>query len=280
MGPISSRVLGIAALVLLANSGTGSAADAPAPVDPALAAAVGGPSRSPKFLDRDAARHPLEELSFFGLQPTSTVVEVWPTGGYWTEILAPYLHDHGVYYAALEWQAADSPGHDAASKRAAYFKRRLAEDPAAFGVVKVTALGSGQDAIAPGGSVDLILSFRDLHLWMKQGFAEEALVDFYKALKPGGVLALEDHRGNRNIEQDIRAADGYVREDYAKGLAQLAGFEFVGSSEIEANPKDTGAWPRGVWTLGPTFAFGAQDRDRYAAVGEPDNFVLKFRKPQ
>lgn len=280
MGRISSRVLAIAALALLATLRTGSAAEAPAPEDPGLAAAVDGASRSPKLIERDAARHPREELRFFGLQPTSTVVEVWPTGGYWTEILAPYLHDHGVYYAALESQAADKPSHDAASKRAAYFKRRLAEDPAAFGAVKVTALGPGQDAIAPPGSVDLILSFRDLHLWMKQGFAEEALVDFYKALKPGGILALEDHRGNRNIEQDIRAADGYVREDYAKGLAQLAGFEFIGSSEIEANAKDTAAWPGGVWTLGPTFALGAQDRDKYAAVGEPDNFVLKFRKPQ
>ncbi len=276
----SSRTVAMAAVALLAASGAGLAEDVPAPVDPGLQAAVGGQARSPKFLERDAARHPLEELTFLGLQPTSTVVEVWPTGGYWTEILAPYLHDHGTYYAALEWQAADSPGHDAAAKRAAYFKRRLAEDPAAFGAVRLTALGPGQDAIAPPGSVDLILSFRDLHLWMKQGFAEEALVDFYKALKPGGILALEDHRGNRNIQQDIKAADGYVREDYAKGLAQLAGFAFVGSSEIEANAKDTAVWPRGVWTLGPTFALGAQDRDTYAAIGEPDNFVLKFRKPQ
>jgi predicted methyltransferase len=280
MRQTSSRALAIAAVAMLATSGAGLAEDALAPVDPKLRAAVGGPSRSPKFLERDAVRHPLEELTFLGLQPTSTVVEVWPTGGYWTEILAPYLHDHGTYYAALESQAPGNPGHDAALKRAAYFKRRLAEDPAALGAVRVTALGPDQDAIAPAGSVDLILSFRDLHLWMKQGFAEQALVDFYKALKPGGILALEDHRGNRNIEQDIKAADGYVREDYAKGLAQLAGFAFVGSSEIEANPKDTAAWPRGVWTLGPTFALGAQDRDTYAAIGEPDNFVLKFRKPQ
>ena len=280
MSQTSARALAIAA-VLLAASSAGLAEDAIGPVvDPGLQAAVGGPSRSPKFLERDAARHPLEELTFLGLRPTSTVVEVWPTGGYWTEILAPYLHDHGTYYAALESQTPDSPGHDAASKRAAYFKRRLAEDPAAFGAVRGTALGPGQDAIAPPGSVDLILSFRDLHLWMKQGFAEQALVDFYKTLKPGGILALEDHRGNRNVEQDIKAADGYVREDYAKGLAQLAGFAFVGSSEIEANPKDTAAWPRGVWTLGPTFALGAQDRDTYAAIGEPDNFLLKFRKPQ
>ena len=115
---------------------------------------------------------------------------------------------------------------------------------------------------------------------MKQGFAEEALVACYKALKPGGILALEDHRGNRAGEQDVHAADGYVREDYAKGLAELAGFEFVASSEIEAKPKDTADWPHGVTTLAPTFALGAQDREKYAAVGEPDNFVLKFRKPR
>ena len=168
---------------------------------------------------------------------------------------------------------------DAAAKRAAYFKRRLGEDSDLFAGVKLTAFGPASETFAPANSVDMILSVHDLHLWMKQGFAEAALVDCYKALKPGGILALVDHRGNRAGEQDIHAADGYVREDYAKGLAQLAGFDFVASSEIGANPKDIADWPHGVTTLGPTFALGAQDREKYAAIGEPDDFVLKFRKP-
>ncbi len=275
LGRVALMVLG-----LLAAPFASRADDAPAPVDPALRMAVEGSWRSPNLVDRDASRHPLEELTFFGLTPTATVVETWPTGGYWTEILAPYLHDRGIYYAALESLPADSPERAAADRRAAYFRHRLTEDPEIFDKVIVTALGPGREAIAPPGTVDLILSFRDLHLWMKQGFAEEALVDLYKALKPGGILALEDHRGNRNVEQDLKAADGYVREDYAKSLAELAGFQYVASSEVEANPKDTANWPRGVYTLAPTFALGSQDRDKYAAVGEADNFVLKFRKPE
>ncbi len=256
------------------------AEDAPAASDAALKAAVEDRVRSPRMVERDAVRHPLDVLAFFGVKPSSTVVEIWPTGGYWTEILAPYLHGAGTYYAALETTSPDSPDREAAEKRNSYFTRRLAEDPGRYGRVKLTRMGPGQDTIAPSGSVDLVLSFRDLHVWMKQGFAEQALVDCYTALKPGGILAMEDHRGQRAGQQDLKAGDGYVREDYAKGLAELAGFVFVGSSEVEANPKDTANWPKGVWTLPPTLALGKEDRDRYIAVGEPDNFVLTFRKPE
>ncbi|WP_207210775.1 class I SAM-dependent methyltransferase [Lichenibacterium minor] len=276
---VPSRAAAILSLMVL-SAGLAHAQDAPAPPDPALGAAVDGERRNPRFLAFDAARHPVDELTFFGLKSDMTVVELWPAGGYWTEILAPYLRDGGgTLIAAMEVQPPGSPERDAATKRFNYFNRRVADDPALFAGLKVSAFGPGTEAIAPANSVDLILSFRELHLWMKQGFAEEALVACYKALKPGGILALEDHRGNRAGEQDVRAADGYVREDYAKGLARLAGFEFVASSEIEANPRDTADWPHGVTTLAPTFALGAQDRARYEAVGEADNFVLKFRKP-
>ncbi len=268
-----------AAIASLLLAAAARAEDAPVPSDAALKAAVEDQARSPRLVERDAVRHPLEELAFFGLKPSSAVVELWPSGGYWTEILAPYLHAAGSYYAALETMSPDSPDSDAAEKRNSYFVHRLAEDPGRYGRVKLTRMGPGQDTIAPAGSIDLILSFRDLHVWMKQGFAEQALVDCYTALKPGGILAMEDHRGNRPGQQDIKAGDGYVREDYAKGLAELAGFTFVGSSEIEANAKDTANWPRGVWTLPPTLVLGKEDRDRYTAVGEPDNFLLTFKKP-
>ena len=261
-------------------AGPARAQDAPAPPNPALQAAVDSERRNPRMPAFDAVRHPVDELTFFGLKPEMTVVERWPAGGYGPEILAPYLRDGGgTLIAAMEVEPPDSPNREAAAKRFAYFKRRVAEDPDLFAGLKVSAFGPGTEAIAPANSVDLILGFRDLHQWMRQGFAEEALVACYKALKPGGVLALVDHRGNRAGEQDVHAADGYVREDYAKGLAQLAGFTFVASSEIEANPKDTADWPHGVTTLAPAFALGSQDRAKYEAVGEPDNFVLKFRKP-
>jgi predicted methyltransferase len=139
--------------------------------------------------------------------------------------------------------------------------------------------GVGQTGIAPPGSADVVLTFRNLHNWLEQDFAPEAFAAFYRALKPGGVLGIEDHRGQRDMPQDPKAADGYVRPDYAIALAEKAGFTFVGASEVDANLKDTANWPKGVWILPLTYALGEQDKTKYAAVGEADNFVLKFRKP-
>jgi predicted methyltransferase len=207
------------------------------------------------------------------------VVEIWSGGGYWTEILAPFLHDRGVYYVALQGKGGSEAADPEADKLNALFRSKIEGDKAAYGNVITTALGFGQDEIAPAGSVDFVLTFRNLHNWLEQGFAPEALAAFYRALKPGGVLGIEDHRGQRDAPQDPKAVDGYVRQDYAIALAEKAGFTFVDSSEIDANPKDTANWPKGVWTLRPTFALGDQDRAKYAAIGEADNFVLKFRKP-
>jgi predicted methyltransferase len=244
-----------------------------------LDSAVHNPLRSEKFVARDGARHPLEELSFFGVTPASTVVEIWPGGGYWTEILAPFLHDKGVYYVALQGKGATDEANAEAEKLNAAFRQKIDGDKATYGKLVPTVLGEGETDIAPAGSADVVLTFRNLHNWLAQGYAPEALAAFYRALKPGGVLGIEDHRGHRDVVQDPKAADGYVRQDYAIALAKAAGFEFVGASEIDANPKDTANWPKGVWTLPPTFRLGDQDRAKYAAIGEADNFVLKFRKP-
>ena len=255
------------------------------PASPAVAdeltldAAVHNGVRSGKFVARDAARHPLEELSFFGVTPGSTVVEIWPGGGYWTEILAPFLHDHGTYYVALQGKGPSEQDDAEAQKLNALFRDKVEADKAVYGKVIQTRLGVDETEIAPAGSADFVLTFRNLHNWMKEGFADEAFAAFYRALKPGGVAW---HRGASRPTRRAagsESGDGYVRQDYAIALAKKAGFVFVGSSEINANPKDTANWPKGVWTLPPTFALGDQDRAKYAAVGEADNFVLKFRKP-
>jgi predicted methyltransferase len=247
--------------------------------DLTLDAAVHNPERSAKFVARDGARHPLEELGFFGVTPQSTVVEIWPGGGYWTEILAPFLHDHGVYYVALAGKGATDAANAEAEKLNADFRQKIEADKATYGKLMPTVLGVGETDIAPAGSADVVLTFRNLHNWLAEGDAPEVLAAFFRALKPGGVLGIEDHRGQRDTPQDPKAADGYVRQDYAIALAEKAGFQFVAASEIDANPKDTANWPKGVWTLPPAFALGDQDKARYAAIGEADNFVLKFRKP-
>lgn len=237
-----------------------------------LSQAVQSPNRTPKFVARDPARHPVAELSFFGVTPSSTVVEIWPGGGYWTEILAPYLKEQGHLDVALPAGEPDEV------KSAVALRKRLEADPSVYGGITFTQLGVSTFDIAPPGSADFVLTFRNIHNWMAEGFAERAFAAFYKALKPGGILGIEEHRGDPSSPQDPKAESGYVRQDYTIGLAKAAGFHLVGTSEINANPKDTRNWPKGVWTLPPAYALGAVDRAKYAAIGEADNFVLKFQK--
>jgi len=245
-----------------------------APVDPALAAAIASPARTAAFVARDGARHPAEELTFMGLKPSMTVVELWPGGGYWSEILGPYLAPQGHYYLAIE--SAGDADEDAMTVK---LKARIAAQSDRFGKINETVLGPKQFDIAPPGSADLVLTFRNLHNWMDGGYAEQALAACFKALKPGGIFAIEEHRGRNDKPQDPKAKDGYVRQDYAIALAKKAGFKMIASSEIDANPKDTKDWVDGVWTLPPTLSQKDKDRDRYLAIGEADNFVMTFQKP-
>ena len=261
----------IAALGLLAASSANLAAPA---TDGALQSAVSSPTRSATAVARDKARHPVEELTFFGLKPNMTVVELWPGGGYWTDILGPYLAPRGHYYVAL-----NAPG-DAEDAGVAKFKAHLASDKARFGSIQVTTLGAGHFDIAPAGSADLVLTFRNVHNWMDGGYVDQALKACFTALKPGGVLGVEEHRGDEHVAQDPKAANGYVRQDYMIALAKKAGFVLDAASEIDANPRDTKNYPKGVWSLPPSFAEGDKDRAKYEAIGESDNFVLKFRKPR
>jgi len=245
-----------------------------APMDPALAAAIASPARTPAFVARDAARHPGEELTFMGIKPSMTVVELWPGGGYWTEILGAYLAPQGHYYLAIE--SAGDPDEGAVTAK---LKGRIAAQGARFGKINETVLGPKQFDIAPPGSADLVLTFRNLHNWMDGGYAEQVLAACFKALKPGGILGIEEHRGRNDKPQDPKAKDGYVRQDYAIALIKKAGFKELASSEINANPKDTKDWVDGVWTLPPTLSQKDKDREKYLAIGEADNFVMTFQKP-
>ena len=264
----------IRVLLLAGLAAMGSATAAAAAADPALVSAVASPARSASAVARDKARHPAEELTFFGLSPSMTVVELWPGGGYWTDILGPYLKASGHYTVALP-----APGNAEEDTGATRFRAKIAGEKDRLGVIHETTLGRGHFDIAPPGSADLIVTFRNFHNWMNDGYAEQALAACFTALKPGGILGIEEHRGRNDVAQDPKAKNGYVRQDYTIALAKKAGFVLLGSSEINANPRDTKDWPDGVWTLPPTLAQGDKDRAKYIAIGEADNFVLKFQKP-
>ncbi len=236
-----------------------------------LAAVVNAKGRSPQFVARDHYRHPLEELRFLGVRPNAAVAEIWPGGGYWSEILAPYLAAHGTYYTPVE-------AGEGWAKYSTTFRDKVAANPLVFGKVKLTELGAGHDDIAPPGSLDFVLDTRNFHNWMDIGDVPEMLAAIRRAMKPGAVLVMEDHRARGDAPQDPTAGNGYVRQDFAIAAVTKAGFRFVASSEILANPKDTTHWPKGVWTLPPTLALGAKDRAKYLAIGEADNFLLKFQK--
>lgn len=229
--------------------------------DARLRAAIASPARTPKYAARDRYRHPYRVLRFFGIRPDMTVVEIWPGHrGWWTEILVPYLRGSGHYVAVQNTNA----------------KEKYPDRP---GISMVVSDFSRDVDIRPTGGADMVLTFRNLHNWMKHGDADRAFRSFYRALKPGGVLGLVDHRAATDKPQDPKALSGYVREDYAIALAEKAGFRLVAKSEVNANPKDTKDYPAGVWTLPPSYRLKDKDRARYTAIGESDRFTLKFVKP-
>jgi predicted methyltransferase len=250
------------------------------PRDEATAAQIervlAGEHRLAENRARDVHRHPLETLLFFGIKPDMTVVEVWPgAGGWYTEVLAPLLAERGKLYAA---QVAAAPDNAFVTANLKSFADKLATRPDIYGKVEVTTLGRGNGPIAPPGSADLVVTFRNVHNWMSLGLAPEAFAAMYQALKPGGILGVVEHRGDPAKPQDPRATSGYVNEEYAIALIEAAGFELVARSEINANPRDTKDHEQGVWTLPPNYRLGNRNREKYQAIGESDRFTLKFRK--
>ncbi len=250
----------------------------PAPAAETLSQAVAWPGRDPAAVARDPVRHPEEVLSFLGVKPESAVAEIFPYAGYWTEILAPYLHDKGVLYAVL----GDPAGNENERAYASFpdrIRTKFAVHPE-FDKLRYAYLGGQRLDFLPAGSVDMVLTFRNLHTWMNDKDIEQVLASFYRVLKPGGTLGIEEHRARPDRPQDPVAEDGYVRQDYAVAMIERAGFRLVASSELERNPRDTTHWPQGVWTLPPTYRLGAMDHDKYKTIGEADNFLLKFQKPR
>jgi predicted methyltransferase len=225
---------------------------------------------------RDRYRHPKETLLFFGIRPEMSVLEVWPEPGWYTEVIAPLVRDKGKYYAAV---IAADPESKYISQRLDEYRHKLAERPDLYGRVSVVSFpADGSDAVPPA-SVDMVVTFRNIHNWMSRDTAAPALATMYRALKPGGVLGVVEHRGNPAVAQDPRAKSGYVNEDYAIRLIEAQGFRLVAKSQVNANPKDTKDYEQGVWTLPPTYRLGDKDRDKYAAIGESDRFTLRFVKP-
>lgn len=236
---------------------------------------------------RDAARHPMETLRFFGLQPRMTVVDFWPGSGWYTEILAPYLAEGAGHYIAAGFQTG--PGADPAQVQLmSAFQQRFANDRKLYGEIELTAFGPTSGPVAPAGTADLVLFMRNIHAWMAAGIAEKAFADAWAALRPGGVLGVEQHRLGPDEDQDPAAANGYVQEAFVRQLAAEAGFVFVAASEINANERDTKDHPFGVDTLPPlrltaprgSSPDAAFDRTKYDQIGESDRMTLKFRKPE
>lgn len=240
-----------------------------------LAAQITASNRRATNIVRDPYRHPIEVLRFFGVREDSTVVEILPgSSGYYMEMLAPWLKDKGRYIAASRDELA--PPQYLADHRK--LLARIAAEPACYGRVVVTKFNAGLHDIAPPGSADFVLTFRNLHNWIDRREIDGALRAFRKALKPGGVLGVVDHRGRTDLTQEAQMKTGYVREDYAIAVIEKAGFKLAGSSEVNANPRDTKDHPEGVWTLPPSYRLKDRDRAKYAAIGESDRFTLKFVK--
>jgi predicted methyltransferase len=242
-----------------------------------LNAAIAGEHRSAEAKARDRFRNPKETLTFFGLQPNMTVVEITPAAGWYADIIAPVLRERGRYVAAH----FNPRGTEGQQRSRQAFIDKVKARPDIYGNVAVTSFGRGfAGNIAAPGSADMVLTFRNVHNWVGAGFAEEAFQAFYAALRPGGILGIVEHRLPEDRADDERSrASGYMKQSDVIRMAEAAGFRLAEASEINANPRDTADHPRGVWTLPPTLALGDEDREKYVAIGESDRMTLKFVKP-
>ncbi|NWE44664.1 class I SAM-dependent methyltransferase [Pseudomonas gingeri] len=243
--------------------------------DAQYAKILAGSWRAPENSVRDVYRHPRQTLQFFGLRANQTVIEITPGGGWYSEVLAPLLKDHGQYIAAV--QAASSS--DYARRSADGLKQKFAEDPTHYAKAAVVEFDPQAPVLGKPGSADRVLTFRNVHNWVMADDAPAMFSAFFKVLKPGGVLGVVDHRARDGADLESIKQSGYLPTAYVVKLATDAGFVLEGQSEINANPRDTKDYAAGVWTLPPSLRLGEQDKARYLAIGESDRLTLRFVKP-
>jgi predicted methyltransferase len=262
-------------LALVAVGLSGQALTAKTYPSALLEAAVSAPTRTAANVARDKYRKPAETLQFFGIKPTDHVVEIWPGGGWYTEILAPYLRDQGhLTVVTPPGRATENIAKKLTADNPTYGKVMQANFPSVLG-------GTG---VAPG-TADAVLTFRNVHNWRMGAYnkdidySESAFAEIFAMLKPGGVLGIEDHRLPETMDTAKERSSGYMKVSTIRALAERAGFRFAGASEVNANRRDTHDYPKGVWTLPPSYAEGDTDRAKYAAIGESDRMTLKFVKP-
>ena len=235
-----------------------------------LKGAVTSDDRTPKNMTRDIYRHPYETLKFFGIESDMTIIELSPGGGWYTEILANYIHYPGTLIAAHF-----NPEAGGYYKRGrANFEKKMDSNPM-YGRVEIVNIDS---TLAEPNSVDAVLTFRDLHNWLGPQL-DTIFTNSYKALKPGGIFGVVEHRANPGTSLELMKKSGYVTVDHAMKMAKKHGFEFVSSSEVNSNPKDIKNYPKGVWTLPPNLRMKEVDRAKYIEIGESDRMTLLFRKP-
>jgi predicted methyltransferase len=270
LSPLRTAVLSLA---LAASS-----AFATTPIPSPLQKAVMAPTRTEAFRARDIYRHPEQTLSFFGITPEMTVVEIWPGAGWYTEILAPYLNAKGQYIAAGYALTEKSPKYQV--RLTNQLLEKLKAQPEIYGNTAISTLTAPDHfTLAAPGTADRVLTFRNVHNWLDGGYAPEVFAAAFTALKSGGELGVVEHRAKPGTSLEQMKESGYVTVEEVRQLAEGAGFKLVAASEINANPKDSKDYPEGVWTLPPTLTMQDKDREKYLAIGESDRMTLRFVKP-
>ncbi|MBV2208469.1 MAG: methyltransferase [Thermomonas sp.] len=280
---MNSLLLSTITALLLASGSVSAQSQTTAPVassapGAALDAALAGDWRAPQDVLRDRYRHPGQTLAFFGVQPDETVIEITPGGGWYADILAPYLHPRGHYVAAV-WDDAipGQPGYRYALNKT--LREKFAAKPSVYGAPELRVFDAKAPHFGPDNSADTVLTFRNAHNWVADGNAEAYFKAFFNVLKPGGILGVVDHRAKPGTDLETMKKSGYLTEALITQLATQAGFVLESSSEVNANTKDTANHPNGVWTLPPSNNHDKADDAKYQAIGESDRMTLRFKKP-
>jgi predicted methyltransferase len=243
----------------------------------AIEAAMRGSHRLPGAVARDKYRHPADTLEFFGFTPTMTVLDIAPGAGWYTELLAPALAKHGAYLTTVT-DPSEGPGSNWGTSLSQQFVSLLNQSPELYGKVHTIVVKYAAPQLDLDGTVDMVLVMRGVHMMKNWGTLDTWLQASFRALKPGGILGIEDHRAAPNTNPELCASTGYLPEAWVIAKVEAAGFVLAGRSEINANPKDDRDHPKGVWTLPPELALNQVDREKYVAIGESDRMTLKFVK--